>query len=105
MGSRSDVELCGSDVELEGSDIIVGGSNAEVVPDTEPFSPLEVGVSTLSEVVDSPSSTFSTCSSETSIFAGKGELDVTLPELVTTVLREVMLVGYIDEVDAGHGGG
>jgi hypothetical protein len=85
----SDAEVGGSDAEVEGSEVVVGMSNAEVVVETRLFSPLEVGVSTLSgslSVVDSSSSLSSSCFSETSISAGKGELDVASPDFVTIVL-------------------
>lgn len=85
MGTGSDVELCESVAKLEGSDVKIDGSNAEIVAETGPFVPLEIGVSTLSEVVDFPSSS-STRSFGASISAGKGELDVVLLELVTTVV-------------------
>ncbi len=89
MVARADVAVCGSDAELEGSDVEIGGSNAEVVRETGAFSPLRVGVPTLSgllSVVDSASEFSSSCSSETSISAGKVVLDVTSLGFVTAVM-------------------
>ena len=93
-GSNAEVggsaaEVGGSDAEVEGSEVIVGISNAEIVVEIRLFSLLEVGVSTLSgslSVVDSSSSLSSSCFSETSISAGKGELDVASLDFVTIVL-------------------
>ena len=98
----SDAEFGGSDAEFGGSDVKIGESNVEVILETGSFSPLVAGVSTLSAVVDSPFSS-STRSSETITSTNKGKSDVVLLELVTIVLLEAKLVGYIDEVDAGHG--
>ena len=76
MGAGLEVGVCGSGAEVEGSEVKISMSNAEVVADTGLFSPLRVEVSTLSgsrTVVDPFS-------------AGKGELNVASPDLVTTVL-------------------
>ena len=89
MDAGLELEVCESDAEVGGSEVKICMSNAEVVLDTELFSPLRVGVSTLSGsvlVVDVSSSFSSSCFAETSVSAGKDELDVVSPDLVITVL-------------------